>query len=79
MNKIHIVHMFMCVIAMYCIVSNYTQHICSKRYKQYNQSHSNCDKIPKVKSFWSYLSQFSTVFKEPGSEIDTNMCGIWGV
>jgi hypothetical protein len=79
MNEMYMVHMFMCVIFMFLMATNCTQKFCSTRYKQYNQSHPNHDKILTSKCIWSYLSRYSPVFDSPGSEIDGIMCVIQGV
>jgi hypothetical protein len=75
MNEIHIVQMFICVIYLPWIMSNCAQHFCSTNIS----STTNHDTILTSKCIWSYLSQFSTVFDNPGSEIDGIMCGSPGV
>ena len=79
LNQIYILQMFFYDIIMSWMVSNCTQNFCSTRHKQYNQSHSDHDKVIASKCIWSYLSQFFTFFNEPGSEIDGNKHGNTGV
>jgi hypothetical protein len=69
----------MYVIPLPWIMSNCTQYFCSTRYKQYNHNYSNHNKILTSKCIWSYLSQFLTIFDDPGSEIDGIMCEGVGV
>jgi hypothetical protein len=78
MNQMHMVKMFMYVIPLPWIMSNCVQYFCSTRYKQYNHNYSNHNKILMTKCIWSYFSQFSTVFDDPGSEIDGIMLKVRG-
>ena len=68
------VHIVRCAVIMFGMPLTCTQNIYCTRYKQCSQSYSDHTKTWMIKSFWSYLGQFSTVFYVLGTEIDGNMC-----
>jgi hypothetical protein len=51
----------------------------STRYEQCDQSHSDHDTICASECIWSYISQFSAIFNDPGSKIKGVMCENMGI
>jgi hypothetical protein len=68
------IHMVRCVLFIFVM-----SYICTK--KIIAQVISNAIKVVLIqqkthtKCFWSYLNQFLTIFDDPGTENEVNMCG----
>ena len=74
MSEMCMVHIVWCVVIMFGMPPTCTQDIYCTRYKQCSQSYSDYAKTWIIKSFQSYLGQFSTIFYVSEMEIDESMC-----